>query len=158
MMSMCPICYELYSNLWSRPCCECGYKTINLSVELIGVVKLLIDRGFIVSGATCTTHDDQIKEGKTTQIRIDFKATYPQALFEELPPDWLLSNYNLAKNGEIYEPKLSMLTCVCRHPPSESDSLSIQFDKMLTIDNFEIWLMDIDPEGCRAILRLYGCL
>ena len=158
MMSMCPICFELYSNLWSKPCCSCGHQTIILSVELIGAVKLLIDRGFIVSGATCTTHDDQVKKGKTTQIRIDFKATYPQALFEELPPDWLLSNYNLAKDGMVFEPDLSMLTCVCSHPPNESDSLSIEFDKILTIYNMETWLQGKYPEACKALLRLYGCL
>lgn len=49
MMTMCPSCFELlYSEIWSKLCCGCGYKTVSVCIELIGVAKLLINRGFKV--------------------------------------------------------------------------------------------------------------
>lgn len=59
MMTICPSCFELYSEIWSKPCCSCGCKTVSVSVELIGLAKLLINRGFKVSSASCHTHKAQ---------------------------------------------------------------------------------------------------
>lgn len=158
MMTMCPCCFELYSDLWSKPCYSCGYKTVSLSVELINLVQLFINRGFIIISANCTTYEDKGAKGITTQIRIDFGSNYPKAIFHELPPDWLISEFNLARNGLVLDPELTMLSCVCRHPPSESDTLSIEFDKLLTISNLEVWLEGKDPEALKALLILTGCL
>lgn len=158
MMSMCPICFELYSDLWSKPCCNCESKTISLSVELIGVVQMFLNRGFIVVSASSMTHENQEGIGKNTHIRIDFETKYPDAIFYELPPGWIISEYHLVKSNQVLESELSMLGCVCRHPPSESDNLSIEFDKLLTISNLEVWLEGKDPEACKSILILAGYL
>ena len=52
-MTMCPRCLELYSEIWSKPCCKCADKTIPVDIELINVVQMLLTRGFDVSYATC---------------------------------------------------------------------------------------------------------
>lgn len=41
MMTMCPRCLELYSEIWSKPCCKCADKTIPVDIELINVVQML---------------------------------------------------------------------------------------------------------------------
>lgn len=157
MMTMCPSCFELYSEIWSKPCCGCGYKTVSVCIELIGVAKLLINRGFKVSYATCNTYKDQDGSGKVTQICIDFRDEYPKAIFEELPPDWVTTDSYPVIDGQILESPFTVLTCVCKHPPSECDQESIDFAKELTISNLELWLESKDPEACKAILRLAGC-
>ena len=154
MMTMCPSCFELYSDLWSKLCCNCGHKSISLSVELINLVQLFINRGFKVISASCSTYVDQEASGKNTHIRIDFGANYPKAIFGELPPDWIISEFNLTKDNKILQPPLTMLSCICRHPPSESDMTSIEFEKSLTISNLEIIVEDKDPQASRAILTL----
>lgn len=158
MMTMCPSCFELYSEIWSKPCCGCGYKTVSVSIELIGVVKLLINRGFKVAYANCTTHKDKSDSGKTTQIIIEFGVAYPESIFGELPPDWTIYEFNRVKDNQIMEPKLTGLSCVCEHPSNEYDSEDVEFAKEVTISNFEIWLRDKDPESCRAVLALAGCI
>jgi hypothetical protein len=97
---------------------------------------------------------DQEASGKNTHIRIDFGANYPKAIFGELPPDWIISEFNLTKDNKILQPPLTMLSCICRHPPSESDMTSIEFEKSLTISNLEIIVEDKDPQASRAILTL----
>lgn len=157
MMTMCPSCFELYSEIWSKPCCDCGYKTVSVSIELIGVAKLLINRGFKVSYANCSTYDDESGVGKVTQITIEFGVSYPEAIFAELPPDWTTYEFNHVKDNQILKPNLTGLSCVCEHPPSECDLESIDFAKEVTISNLELWLESKDPEACKAIFRLAGC-
>ena len=77
MMTMCPNCFELYSEIWSKPCCSCGFKTISVNVELIIIVKMFLLRGFRVSSASCHTHKAQDDNGKITQISIEFGTFYP---------------------------------------------------------------------------------
>lgn len=157
MMTMCPSCFELYSEIWSKPCCGCGYKTVSVSIELLGVVKALINRGFKVSYANCNTHKDQDGSGKVTQMCIDLGADYPQALFDELPPDWIVTDSYPVVDNQILEPPFTVLNCVCEHPPSECAPESIDFAKEVTISNLELWLESKDPEACKAIFRLAGC-
>ncbi|WP_445971319.1 hypothetical protein, partial [Enterococcus faecalis] len=59
MMTMCPRCLELYSEIWSKPCCKCADKTIPVDIELINVVQMLLTRGFDVSYATCYPDKEQ---------------------------------------------------------------------------------------------------
>lgn len=158
MMAMCPSCFELYSDIWVKPCCSCGCKTTSVSIELIRVAKLLINRGFKVSSANCHTYKNQDGIGKTTQVIIEFRESYPEAIFAELPPDWSIYEFNSVKDNQIIEPKLSGLSCICEHPPNECDSDSIEFTKEITISNFEIWLEGIDPKSCKAVLTLAGCM
>lgn len=121
MMTMCPSCFELYSEIWLKPCCSCGHKTLSVSAELVAVAKLLINRGFKVSYANCNTHKDQDGSGKVTQICICFGAEYPEAIFEELPPDWIISDSYLVVDNQILEPPFTVLNYECEHPPSECD-------------------------------------
>lgn len=158
MMTMCPSCFELYSDIWVKPCCSCGCKTASVSIELIGLAKLLINRGFKLSYANCSTHDDESGIGKVTQITIEFGVSYPEAMFQEFPPDWTMYEFNRVKDNQIIEPKLTGISCVCEHPPNECDSDSVDFAKEVTIGNFEIWLEDKDPESCKAVLTLAGCM
>lgn len=158
MMTMCPSCFELYSDIWVKPCCSCGCKTASVSIELIGVAKLLINRGFKLSYANCSTHDDESGVGKVTQVIIEFRVFYPEAIFAELPPDWTMYVFNMVKDNQIIEPKLTGLSCMCEYPPNECDSNSIEFTKEITISNFEIWLESIDPKSCKAVLTLAGCM
>jgi hypothetical protein len=158
MMTMCPSCFELYSEIWSKPCCDCDSKTISVSVELIRVVKLLINLGFKVSSASCNTHASQDGSGKITQVNIELGKSYPETFFQKLPPDWTIYEFNLVKDNQILQPKLTGLSCVCEHPPSECDAESVSFDKELTICNLEVWLEEKDPESYRAMLTLAGCL
>lgn len=158
MMTMCPSCFELYSDIWVKPCCSCGCKTASVSIELIGVAKLLINRGFKLSYANCSTHDDESGIGKITQIIIEFGTSYSEAMFQELPPDWTMYEYSRVKDNQILEPKLTGLSCVFNHPPNECDAESIAFDIEVTISNLEVWLEEKDPESCRAVLTLAGCM
>lgn len=147
MMTMCPSCFELYSEIWSKPCCGCGYKTVSVSIELIGVAKLLINRGFKAAYANCTTHKGQVGSGKNTQIIIEFSESYPEAIFAELPPDWSIYEFNSVEDNQILKPNLTGLSCVCEHPPNECDAESIAFDKEVTISNLKVWLEEKDPTG-----------
>ena len=158
MMTMCPSCFELYSDIWVKPCCSCGCKTTSVSIELIRVAKLLINRGFKVSSANCHTYKSQDGIGKTTQVIIEFRESYPEAMFQELPPDWTMYEYSRVKDNQILEPKLTGLSCVFKHPPNECDAESLAFDIEVTISNLEVWLEEKDPESCRAVLTLAGCI
>ena len=157
MMTMCPGCFELYSEIWIKPCCTCTDKTISVSVELIGVVKMLIGRGFKVAYANCHTYKDQEGSGKVTQICIEFGIEYPQSVFDELPPGWIVSDSYPVVDNKVLGTPFTILTCVCEHPPSECDQESIDFAKEVTISNLELWLESKDPEACKAIFRLAGC-
>ena len=86
-MTMCPRCFELYSEIWSKPCCKCADKTIPVDIELINVVQMLLARGFEVSYATCYPDKEQ-GEIEAMEIEIHFRKLYPQALFYGLPPDF----------------------------------------------------------------------
>jgi len=158
MMTMCPSCFELYSEIWSKPCCGCGYKTVSVCIELIGVAKLLINRSFKLSYANCSTHDDESGIGKITQIIIEFGTSYSEAMFQELPPDWTMYEYSRVKDNQILKPNLTGLSCVFNHPLNECDAESIAFDIEVTISNLEVWLEEKDPESCRAVLTLAGCM
>ena len=158
MMNMCPSCFELFSDIWVKPCCICGCKTTSVSIELISVAKLLTNRGFKVSSANCHTYKNQDGIGKTTQVIIEFRESYPEAIFPELPPDWSIYEFNSVKDNQVIEPKLTGLSCVLEHPPNECDSHSIGFTKEITISNLEIWLEEKDPESCKAVLTLAGCM
>ena len=158
MMTMCPSCFELYSDIWVKPCYSCGCKTTSVSIELIRVAKLLINRGFKVSSANCHTYKNQDGIGKTTQVIIEFRESYSEAIFAELPPDWTMYEFNMVKDNQIIEPKLTGLSCMCEHPSNECDSNSIEFNKEITISNLEIWLESIDPKSCKAVLTLAGCM
>jgi len=156
MMTMCPSCFELYSEIWSKPCCDCGYKTVSISIELIGLAKLLINRGFKVAYANGSTYDDKLGIGKITQFTIELGASYPEAIFQNLPPDWTVYEFNAIKDNQILKPNLTGLSCVCEHSPSECDFDSIAFAKEVTINNLELWLSWIDELASRAILMLYN--
>ncbi len=72
MMTMCPRCLELYSEIWSKPCCKCADKTIPVDIELINVVQMLLTRGFDVSYATCYPDKEQ-GEIEAMEIEIHFR-------------------------------------------------------------------------------------
>ncbi|MFU0800179.1 MAG: hypothetical protein ACFWUE_05890 [Xylanivirga thermophila] len=93
-----------------------------------------------VSAVTCNTHKDQDDNGKVTQISIEFGTFYPETLFQELPPDWTIYEYNRVKDNQILQPSLTGLSCVIYHPPDECDQESIDFEKEITISNIESWL------------------
>jgi hypothetical protein len=120
------------------------------------VAKLLTNRGFKVSSANCHTYKNQDGIGKTTQVIIEFRESYPEAIFPELPPDWSIYEFNSVKDNQVIEPKLTGLSCVLEHPPNECDAESIAFDIEVTISNLEIWLGEKDPVSCRAVLTLTG--
>ena len=126
MMTMCPRCLELYSEIWSKPCCKCADKTIPVDIELINVVQMLLTRGFDVSYATCYPDKEQ-GEIEAMEIEIHCRELYPQALFDGLPPDWIVI-----------------------------DEESIHIQKDIAISNLETWLEEKDPQSCRAILTLAG--
>jgi len=157
MLAMCPGCFKLYSDNSSKPSCNCTDKAISVSIELVNVVKMLINRGFKVSYANCHTQEDQGGSGKITQIDIDFGVEYPESMFNELPPDWEITDSYPVLDNEILGEPFTVLTCVCEHPPSESDPESVDFAKKVTISNLETWLESKDPEACKAILKLAGC-
>ena len=117
MMTMCPSCFELYSEIWSKPCCGCGYKTVSVCIELIGVAKLLINRGFKVAYANGSTYDDKLGIGKITQFTIEFGASYPEAIFQKLPPDWTVYEFNAIKDNKILKPNLTGLSCAVSNAP-----------------------------------------
>lgn len=105
----------------------------------------------------CETHKDRADNDKIAQIIIEFRGKYPEAMFEELPPDWTMYEFNRVKDKQIIEPKLTGLSCVCEHPPNESGSESIEFTKEVTISNLELWLANLDELACKAIQTLSGC-
>lgn len=158
MMTMCPSCYELYSDIWSKPCCKCDTKTISVSAELIRVTQLLLSRGFRVFSATCDTDKDS-GGNYVTRIDIYFEELYPDSLFQELPPDWEICDYyHVADGGQALERPASILTCVCVHPDDVTGSdESIAFDRLITISNFETWVENKDPTACKSLIILSGC-
>ena len=158
-MTMCPSCLGLYADIWSKPCCKCNTKTISVSVELIRVSQLLIDRGFRVYTATCDTDKDSCGN-YVTRIDIYFDALYPDELFCELPPDWEICDYyHVVDGGQALERPASILTCVCVHPDDVTGSdESIVFDRLITISNFETWVESKDPDACKSLIVLAGCV
>ena len=156
MKTLCPDCFESYIYADSDRC-TCGCRTIGICECLNKVVKMLITLGFKVSYAQCATHKNHDGSGNITQFYIDFSINYSQAIFAELPPDWLVSNAHLVYNSQLGNP-YTILTCILNHPSSECDFDSIQFAKRVTISNLESWLESKDPEACNAILILAGCL
>jgi hypothetical protein len=158
-MTMCPSCLGLYTDIWSKPCCKCNTKTISVSVELIRVSQLLIDRGFRVYTATCDTDKDSCGN-YVTRIDIYFDALYPDELFCELPPDWEICDYyHVVDGGQALERPASILTCVCVHPDDVTGSdESIVFDRLITISNFETWVESKDPDACKSLIVLAGCV
>lgn len=159
MMTMCPSCYELYADIWSKPCCKCSDKTITVSVELIRATQLLLSRGFRVSAATCDTDTDSCGN-YVTRIDIYFDALYPDELFCELPPDWEICDYyHVVDGGQALDRPASVITCICVHPDYVTDrEESIAFDRLITISNLETWLEGKDPDACKALIVLAGCV
>ena len=122
MMTMCPRCYELYSDIWSKPCCKCTDKTITVSVELIRATQLLLSRGFKVFSATCDTDKDSDGD-YVTRIDVYFDELYPDGFFAELPPDWEICDYyHMADGGQALERPATVLTCIRVHPDDVTDS------------------------------------
>ena len=155
MMTMCPSCYELYADIWSKPCCRCDTRTISVSAELIRIVQMLIHRGFKVSYAKCYTDKEQ--DGKLTQLEIGFGELYLQSLFNELPPDWELTDEYPMYDGYTLGEPVAVLMCTIEHPPSECDQESIDFQKEISISNLETWLEGKDPDACKSLIMLAGC-
>lgn len=158
MLTLCPSCFEIYSDNSSKTSCTCTDKAVNVSVDLLDVVNMLINRGFKVLNASCNTFKDKDGSGKVTQIDIPFKEKYPEYIFAELPPDWSIYEFNIVKDNQVLKTKYTGLSCVCEHPPNECDAESVAFDKKVTISNLEVWLEEKDPESFRALLILAGCL
>ena len=156
-MTMCPVCYEIYGDLWPLPCDICHSITISVSVELVRIVKMFIIRGFKVNFANCSTYDDKLRGGKITQIKIDFGDLYPEALLNDLPPDWLITYYHRVYYQKISTDKYTGLSCACLHPEGECDDDCVDFDVILTIQNLESWLGEKDIRACKAVLLLTGC-
>ncbi|HHW07224.1 MAG TPA: hypothetical protein GXX34_06810 [Clostridia bacterium] len=153
MMTMCPRCFELYMQFWTKPRCACNEEPIRISPELIYLVQLLLERELKVTSALCRTVNDEDSGGKITQINIEFGEHYPRELFPELPPEWSVYAFDLVKDHEVIKSNLTGLSCECVHPPGECDEDNVFFDTMLTISNMETWLKDrLDPEACKAVL------
>lgn len=153
MMVMCPHCFEIFPELWVVPCHKCGTKTFATDLSIVNIVKRLIELGFRIAYSCCYTDDNEDGIGKTTQIKIEFSEKYPSALFPELPPEWsTYESYDIDTQR-----KYTGLQCICKHPPSECDDDVVNFDKMVTITNFETWLGMKDPDAYKALLLLYGC-
>jgi hypothetical protein len=71
----------------------------------------------------------------------------------QLPPEWsTYESYDIDTQR-----KYTGLQCICKHPPSECDDDVVNFDKMVTMTNFETWLGMKDPDAYKALLLLYGC-
>jgi hypothetical protein len=158
MMTMCPSCYELYADIWSKPCCKCTNKTISVSAELIRAVQLLITRGFKIHVATCDT-DKDIDGDIVTRVDIYFDELYPDGFFAELPPEWEICDYyHVVDGGQALERPATVLTCICVHPDDVTDSEeSIAFDRLIAITNFETWIEYKDPDACKSLIVLAGC-
>jgi len=158
MMTMCPSCFELYSDIWSKPCCKCSGKTITVSVELIRATQLLLSRGFKVSAATCETDKDSDGD-YVTRIDVYFDVLYPDGFFAELPPDWEICDYyHVVDGGQALDRPASVITCICVHPDDVTGrEESIAFDRLITISNFESWVEGKDPDACKSLIILAGC-
>lgn len=152
MMTMCPSCFELYSDIWAKPCCKCTDKTVPVEARLINAVQMLLDRGFKVINATCYPDKEQ-GEREAMQIEIRFGKVYPQALFDELPPDWEVTDEYLIINDQTVDEPVDILTCVIEYQLDES--ISIQ--REIAISNLETWLEEKDPQACKALIALSGC-
>lgn len=134
-MTMCPRCLELYSEIWSKPCCKCADKTIPVDIELINVVQMLLTRGFDVSYATCYPDKEQ-GEIEAMEIEIHFRELYPQALFDGLPPDWIVIDEYPVLGGKVLDEPVDILTCTIEYRFEES----IHIQKDIAISNLETWL------------------
>ena len=158
MMTMCPSCFELYSDIWSKPCCKCSDKTITVSVELIRATQLLLSRGFRVYSAVCETDKDSCGN-YVTRIDIYFEVLYPDSMYAELPPDWdICDYYHVVDGGQALERPASVITCICVHPDDVTDSdESIAFDRLIAITNFETWIENKDTDACKSLIILAGC-
>lgn len=158
MMTMCPSGFELYSEIWSKPCCRCDTRTISVSAELIRAVQLLITRGFKIHAATCDTDTDSDGDF-VTRVDIYFNELYPDSFFAELPPDWEMCDYyRMVDGGQALERPASVITCICVHPDDVTGrEESIAFDRLITISNFESWVEGKDPDACKSLIVLAGC-
>lgn len=152
MMTMCPTCYELYSDIWSKPCCRCTDKTVPVEARLINIVQMLLDRGFKVINATCYPDKEQ-GEREAMQIEIRFGKVYPQALFDGLPPDWEVTDEYLIIDDQTVDEPVDILTCEIEYQLDES----INIQREIAISNLETWLEEKDPQACKALIALSGC-
>jgi len=112
MQALCPCCFKRYKDVWSNRSCNCTAKLIDVSAELVGVVKSLINLGFKVAGAYCDTLEDLDSGGKRTKIDIVFESLYPHTIFDDLPPDWELGDFNRVIDDEVVGEPFTILTCV----------------------------------------------
>ncbi|HEM3603014.1 TPA: hypothetical protein U1C00_002110, partial [Streptococcus suis] len=120
-------------------------------IELINVVQMLLTRGFDVSYATCYPDKEQ-GEIEAMEIEIHFRELYPQALFDGLPPDWIVIDEYPVLGGKVLDEPVDILTCAIEYRFEES----IHIQKDIAISNLETWLEEKDPQSCRAILTLAG--
>ncbi len=151
MMLICPNCFTTFPELWPIPCPKCKTRAFPTDLAIIGIIKRLIKLGLKINYSCCYTEDDDV--GKTTKVRIEFTENYPPALFQDLPPEWMVYedvDINTTK-------RFTALGCACWHPPGECDNDVVEFDKMVTISNLETWLDGRDPDAYKALLILYGC-
>lgn len=149
MMTMCPRCYELYSEIWSKPCCRCTDKTVPVEPDLIISVQMFLERGFNVTSAT------YYQEGTGSdciEIEFRFGKLYSDNLFSELIPYWSVTDEYPVVGDELGEPH-SILSCRVDHTPDES----LEAQKDNAIRSLERWLDDKDPQACKALIALSGC-
>lgn len=144
MMTMCPTCYELHSDIWSKPCCRCADKTVPVEPELIISVQLFLERGFNVTSAT------YYQEGTGSdciEIEIRFGKLYTDNLFSELQLDWSVTDEYPVVGDELGEPH-SILSCRVEQTTDES----IETQKEQVIRSLELWLDERDPQACKSLI------
>jgi hypothetical protein len=159
-MTICTRCCKTYKRAWPHTCkCDHKAKTIVVQTELLDVVWKLLERGFKVISTECKTNYmwlDQPYIEKITHIQIEFSELYPEAMLDDLPPDWVSYEYHMVHDDVISNAQYSAISCSERHPISESDDESVVFTKRLMVSNLGCWLEDKSTGGFKAVWRLYG--
>lgn len=162
-MTICPRCYKTYRRDYPHTCkCDHKAKTIVVQKELVDAVIKLFERGFKVRTTYCSTHNMWLGQEfieKVTHIQIEFRELYPEAMLDELPPDWVSYEYHMVHDDDVISnAQYSTISCSERHPISESDDESVKFARRLMISNLECWLDDRDSEAFIAVWRLGSVL
>jgi len=156
MLDICEECARVFYKPLVFTCPHCGGELIETDSRIAEVVIKLISLGFKISWAFVETYDDLNGEGPGTQIIIYFDDKYPDDLFNELPPEWFLSEYYIEQEENNSVRAFSALACNCCHDENLLDDENINLDIKITTSNMVTWLNDKDPEGIRAVLTLSG--